>query len=232
MNNNDITIDLEAIEKMEVGSISDSETIRQLSLQSIGSGDTSLLTRINPVFAFAGLYPYATAPNIFGKPNIEYERRFLLKKVPNVPYNRMIAIEQYYGLGSRFRSATTYEGPGSEDGRMASGTTYVKEIKNSLGFGMNSETPEVPMTRKQFKNAIKICDRVTVKNRNVFQINPNQIWEVDEFRDVRLVICEVEAKSEEEMKSITVPSWLSPYVIKEITGDKDFTNYKLAEKIK
>jgi hypothetical protein len=55
--NNEITINLEEIAKAEDGSIRDTETIRQIALHSIRSGDTTLTYKIDPMFAFAGLYP-------------------------------------------------------------------------------------------------------------------------------------------------------------------------------
>jgi hypothetical protein len=55
---NDVTIDLDAVRAAEDNSITDSETIRQLALHSINTGDTSLLVKIRKEFQFAGLYPH------------------------------------------------------------------------------------------------------------------------------------------------------------------------------
>jgi hypothetical protein len=228
---NEITIDLEAIERMPVGVIKDSETIRQLALQSMRTGDVTLLTRINPMFAFAGLYPEAMKPysleDLKKTAHIEYERRFLLKRVPDLKFANILEIRQYYGFGNRYRSTTTV-GLFGEDGMpLPEFTRYAKEIKSSIGFGMNSETPEVPMTQKQFFNLIKPCDKMIEKTRYVWN-NGKLAWEIDRFKDINLIICEVEASSEDELKNITVPPELSKYVIKEITGDKDFSNFNLA----
>jgi hypothetical protein len=50
---NKITLDIEKVKAAEDGSITDSETIRQIAL----SRDKSLFKKINPHFQFAGLYP-------------------------------------------------------------------------------------------------------------------------------------------------------------------------------
>lgn len=57
--NNDITIDIEAIRKAENGSITDAETIRQISLYGImNPGNNDLYDKINPLYQYAGLYPH------------------------------------------------------------------------------------------------------------------------------------------------------------------------------
>lgn len=53
-----ITIDLKQIALVPNGSVEDGETIRQLALHSIQSGDKTLLIKINPLYEFAGLYPH------------------------------------------------------------------------------------------------------------------------------------------------------------------------------
>lgn len=55
---NNITIDIEYIKTLPDNSISDSEIIRQIVLQSIRDNDHSLIPKIRKEFYFAGLYPY------------------------------------------------------------------------------------------------------------------------------------------------------------------------------
>lgn len=229
MTDNKITIDLDAIEKMPPGVIKDADTIRQLSLQSMLTGDVSLLTRINPMFAVAGLYPHVMSPSIFEKPKMEYERRFLLKSLPKLEYERMLLITQYYGGGARYRRTTTFHGPMRMD-MESKDTKFVKEIKSTIGIGINTETPEVPLTYNQFKGLVRMCDRYVEKTRYIWQ-SGNMKWEIDDFKDVKLIVCEVEAPDEETLNSIRVPAGLQEYVIKEITGEKEFTNHNLAKKL-
>ena len=51
--NNEITIDIEKIRQLPDGSVNDCETIRQIAL----TRDKELSRKINPKFAYAGLYP-------------------------------------------------------------------------------------------------------------------------------------------------------------------------------
>lgn len=56
--NNDITIDPEAIKKLPDNSITDVETIRQISLYGSKYRDISLYPKIKKEFQYVGLYPY------------------------------------------------------------------------------------------------------------------------------------------------------------------------------
>lgn len=224
---NKITIDLEAIEKMPLGVIKDADTIRQLSLQSMYTGDVSLLTRINPMYTVAGLYPHIMSP-ISLEPKMEYERRFLLKSLPKLEYDKMLHITQLYGGGSRYRRTTTFDGPLRMD-MESKDHKFVKEMKSSLGFGVNSETPEIPLTYNQYTRLAKTCDKYVEKYRYIWSYGGFK-WEIDDFRDVKLVICEVEAPDEKTLKAISIPKDLQDYVIKEITGEKEFANYNLTKK--
>ncbi|HYW49442.1 MAG TPA: hypothetical protein VE861_02485 [Gemmatimonadaceae bacterium] len=51
-------------------------------------------------------------------------------------------------------------------------------------------------------------------------------WEIDDFTDRDLVLAELELPSEDT--AVDLPEWLAPYVVREVTGDADFTNWKLA----
>jgi CYTH domain-containing protein len=51
-------------------------------------------------------------------------------------------------------------------------------------------------------------------------------WEIDEFLDRELVLAEVELPSEDA--TVEVPEWLKPYVVREVTGDPEYSNRKLA----
>lgn len=51
-------------------------------------------------------------------------------------------------------------------------------------------------------------------------------WEIDEFTDRELVLAELELPSEDT--EIHIPAWLAPWVVREVTGDSEFTNWQLA----
>jgi CYTH domain-containing protein len=51
-------------------------------------------------------------------------------------------------------------------------------------------------------------------------------WEIDDFTDRTLVLAEVELPSEDT--PVEPPSWLAPYIVRDVTGEAEFTNWKLA----
>ncbi|MCA0377207.1 MAG: CHAD domain-containing protein [Gemmatimonadetes bacterium] len=51
-------------------------------------------------------------------------------------------------------------------------------------------------------------------------------WEVDVFLDRELVLAEIELESEQE--EVTVPTWLAPWVARDVTDDVTFLNTNLA----
>lgn len=51
-------------------------------------------------------------------------------------------------------------------------------------------------------------------------------WEVDVFLDRELVLAEVELPSSETL--VTLPDWLAPYLVRDVTGDPAYVNANLA----
>lgn len=52
------------------------------------------------------------------------------------------------------------------------------------------------------------------------------VWEIDVFLDRGLVLAEVELPSADTL--VTLPDWLAPYVIRDVTGESEFVNANLA----
>ena len=51
-------------------------------------------------------------------------------------------------------------------------------------------------------------------------------WEIDEFVGRELVLAEVELPAPDV--PVDPPAWLSPYIVREVTGEADYTNIHLA----
>ena len=62
MDPNEITINPDEIRTLPDNSIVDGETIRQIALYGIKTGDSTLYSKIRQGFEFAGLYPFAMKP--------------------------------------------------------------------------------------------------------------------------------------------------------------------------
>jgi CYTH domain-containing protein len=52
-------------------------------------------------------------------------------------------------------------------------------------------------------------------------------WEIDDFADRELVLAEVEVPFEDS--PVEPPEWLKPYVVREVTGEDEFSNLQLAK---
>ena len=52
-------------------------------------------------------------------------------------------------------------------------------------------------------------------------------WEVDRFRDRRLVLCEVELPTEDTHAE--PPKWLRREIVRDVTGEDEFANINLAK---
>lgn len=51
-------------------------------------------------------------------------------------------------------------------------------------------------------------------------------WEIDEFRDRDLLLAEVELS--DPAMAVTIPAWLAPHLVREVTGDPAYVNLNLA----
>ena len=108
-------------------------------------------------------------------------------------------------------------------------TIYHYNQKEFVEAGVHNET-EKEITKSQYEKALKKChpDKVEVaKTRFVFKFN-DQTFELDVFKGPLkgLAILEIELDDIED--TVELPSFLK--VIKEVTKDKRFTNFSLADK--
>lgn len=81
---NKITIDIEKIRNSPDNSIKDFETIRQISLYGIKTGDNSLYCKVYEPHSFAGLYPFVMkkledSPEIYEKIEKEFSSENITK---------------------------------------------------------------------------------------------------------------------------------------------------------
>jgi CYTH domain-containing protein len=63
------------------------------------------------------------------------------------------------------------------------------------------------------------------KRRHVIP-DGDRYWEVDEFLDRDLVLAEMEIPTIDT--EITVPDWLRPVLVRDVTGERKYTNRSLA----
>jgi CYTH domain-containing protein len=149
---------------------------------------------------------------------VEIERKWLLSQLPPAASTAAHAmLLQGYLPGEqiveRIRSITTAEQ-----------TDWVRTIK--LGRGRSRIEVEERVSEEFGTSLMALTSGRRVAKRR-YQIDaPPLLWEIDEFTDRVLFLAEVELPTAET--PIAFPAWLSPYVVREVTDEVEFTNWRLA----
>jgi CYTH domain-containing protein/CHAD domain-containing protein len=151
-------------------------------------------------------------------PPMEIERKWLLSALP--PRVRGLTpalLRQGYLAGEtlveRIRSVTTSEK-----------VRWIRTVK--LGRGMaRIEVEEV--TTDVLGEALFALTHGRRVEKQRYAVHEGEFtWEIDNFTDRALVLAECELTHEHAR--VELPVWLAPYVVREVTGESEFTNWKLA----
>lgn len=156
---------------------------------------------------------------------IETERKFLLKNIPDVKYDDIIDITQYYlKLDSgweRYRKSEHLDGT----------IKYYKTIKRFIEYG-SSEENEVELSESNYDKLIELCNskvfetRVLEKRRHVYKMKKGLKWEIDKLKDVNIVIAEIELENINQ--KFKTPDWLKDEIIMEVTEYDSLSSRSLA----
>lgn len=163
--------------------------------------------------------------------DLEIERKFILKFLPDKEPDDRIFMHQYYckidDVWERVRSMT-YESTGK--------VKHVHTVKTSVSdeysaAGANLEL-EKEISKKEFEEFRKMCyssefkGKFITKTRHLYK-HKDRIWEVDKFHEgCSLIVAEVEIPS--MTYSLCVPKFISKCIIYEVTGIKEFSNKNLS----
>ncbi|MFN8582285.1 MAG: CHAD domain-containing protein [Gemmatimonadaceae bacterium] len=149
---------------------------------------------------------------------MEIERKYLLRRMPRqMPRARVALVHQGYLPGEhiveRLRRTTR--------GRR---TEYTRTIK--LGAGLSRAEFEESVSQTFFEGIWPLTEGKRVLKRRHAVRHGAQTWEIDEFLDRDLVLAEVELSDVEEQAPL--PPWLRRYVVREVTDEAEYVNYRLA----
>ena len=148
---------------------------------------------------------------------IEIERRFLMKALPPQLKESTYKIEQYYGtdfIGDfRIRQQVSNKK-----------TDYILTRKKNIGLG-TFEEDEMDITIEMFNLRLNKCKSFIQKSRYTHPFD-GLIFEIDHLHNVNLIIMEVELPAIDH--PFMMPANFDHFIIKEITGDKSFSNKKLS----
>lgn len=150
---------------------------------------------------------------------LEIERKLLLRKLPDEVYaGEFFMIHHGWLPGLVIQERITANTRGSGE--------YWRCIKS--GKGITRIEAQEQIDKPYFDKLWPLTEgRRVQKIRYKIKDIMDQMWEIDFFLDRPLCLAEIELKSEEER--LVVPTWLTPYVVKEVTDDPSYLNVNLAK---
>jgi CYTH domain-containing protein/CHAD domain-containing protein len=172
-------------------------------------------TQLNAAMALRTL---GRPSNTDGLP-MEYERKYLLSGCPPealaAPSTR---IDQGWIPGSTLRERLRRS-------LSADGTArYTRTIK--LGPATARIEVEEDTDAALFESMWPLTIEARVRKRRYVVPHGAHRWEVDVFLDRELVVAEIELRHEFDV--VEVPHWLTPYVVRDVTGEVQYFNAVLA----
>lgn len=148
----------------------------------------------------------------------EVERKYLLRGLPDLPpTSTSVTIDQGWLPGDTLQERLRRE---AEEGR----ERFLRTVK--VGRGVERIELEEETTRELFDVAWPLTDGRRVAKRRHRVREGDLTWEVDEFLDRDLFLAEVELPRAE--LAVTIPPWLAPVVVRDVTGEDAYVNVNLA----
>jgi CYTH domain-containing protein len=151
--------------------------------------------------------------------DVEIERKYLLRELPRMPRpSAVLEIDQGYVPGIKVLERVRRER--SDTGAVR----YFRTMKTGKGVvrtELEDETDE-----RLFQHLWPLTVGKRVRKRRYVIANGNDTWEIDEFLDRPLVLAELELEKEDS--PVTIPDWLRPVLVREVTSEVGYMNRSLA----
>lgn len=158
---------------------------------------------------------------------IEIERKFLLKRIPDEKFDDIITMDQWYlNVDGKFERVRQRK---YKDGRI----DWLHTIKEDVDEMTRIEYEKL-ISIDEYHDFIKMCKspeteaKYIQKRRYILNVN-NDVWEIDEFLENKMVIAEIEIPSKDY--SVTIPRSIQDTLVYEVTGINEFSNKSLSEPI-
>jgi CHAD domain-containing protein/CYTH domain-containing protein len=149
---------------------------------------------------------------------VERERKFLLRGLPEEARGGEVQeIEQGWLPGDRLRERLRRTRDGA-------GERFYRTVK--LGTGVERIELEEETSPELFAALWPLTEGCRITKRRYRVPVGALVWEVDEFRDRKLVLAEVELPRPDT--PMEIPAWVSPLLEREVTGDPAYLNLTLA----
>jgi CHAD domain-containing protein/CYTH domain-containing protein len=152
-------------------------------------------------------------------PEVEIERKFLLRGMPRRKGARSIRIDQGWLPGERLLERIRRI-------READGTIlYYRALKT--GRGLTRREIEEETSEHVYRTLWPLTRGRRIAKRRMIVDDGDFTWEIDRFYGRDLVLAEVEVPSPET--PVVPPRWLEKWVVREVTGESEYVNINLAE---
>lgn len=151
--------------------------------------------------------------------DVEIERKYLLRGVPPICESRPhVDLDQGYLPGARLIERVRRK-------KTDAGEAFFRTVK--LGTGIKRIEVEEECGREVFGKLWSLTQgRRVRKRRYLVEDGGGLVWEIDEFKDRELFLAELELPAEDA--SVSIPEWLAPYLVREVTGEAEYVNANLA----
>jgi CHAD domain-containing protein/CYTH domain-containing protein len=148
----------------------------------------------------------------------EVERKFLLRQMPPaVRVSPALQIELGWLPGVRISERVRRVTESGQEQRF-------RTINAGVGSGRLEVEEECP--GPVFDHLWSLTEGRRVLKRRHKVHHRGLTWEIDDFADRDLVLAEVDVPFEDS--PVEPPEWLKPYVVREVTGEDEFSNLQLA----
>ncbi len=150
---------------------------------------------------------------------MEYELKFLLDAAPAEALAAApVFIEQGWIPGVRLRERLRRCVYPDNTVR------YIRTVK--LGKSVARIEIEEETDKATFDAMWPLTHRARIRKYRYAVQHAGHTWEIDVFQERDLVLAEVELSHESER--VVIPDWLRPHVIREVTGESQYTNSRMA----
>ena len=150
----------------------------------------------------------------------EIERKYLLARMPKLPEDAVrTEIAQGYLPGARLQERVRRVRRKGEPAR------YYRTVK--LGSGISRVEVEEECDEATFRRLWPLTKGRRVQKRRYRVPDGELTWEIDRFRDRKLVLAEIELPSEDH--EAPFPGWLCDHVVRDVTDESEYVNINLAK---
>lgn len=151
---------------------------------------------------------------------VEIERKYLLKAMPDFPESDVLSVstfEQGYIPGSQIAERLRMSRAKGEH-------RFTRTVK--LGSGLKRLEFEEEIDASLYNRLWPATSGLRIRKERTVVLCDGLRWELDRFLDRSLYLAEVELPS--VGTEVVLPTWIAACCIREVTHEKNFTNWALA----